>query len=237
MISKRFTSTPCYGFIPKGAEMFRDPELFEQDMWAYEILNKIKIWYGTVKSNDDNIKGKAILGIQCVYVDLITGNKTTTEQHCGDLSNKDIEVKELELKDNDYFNKCYLDFDFGVTHLKLTTFKGESIELGVEKDDTKKTVDINIEKEPQILHIFYGHWDKYCLRALGFKYISKKNFILVNLMGILRLRHLFQINEEERKKWENPEELNKLNLKMKAAAKVCLLPDKTFFSVIQFCGM
>ena len=138
MISKRFTSTPCYGFIPKGAEMFRDPELFEQDMWAYEILNKIKIWYGTVKSNDDNIKGKAILGIQCVYVDLITGNKTTTEQHCGDLSNKDVEVKELELKDNDYFNKCYLDFDFGVTHLKLTTFKGESIELGVEKDDTKK---------------------------------------------------------------------------------------------------
>ena len=36
--------------------MFRDPELFEQDMWAYEILNKIKIWYGTVKSNDDNNK-------------------------------------------------------------------------------------------------------------------------------------------------------------------------------------
>ena len=138
MISKRFTSTPCYGFIPKGAEMFRDPELFEQDMWAYEILNKIKIWYGTVKSNDDNIKGKAILGIQCVYVDLITGNKTTTEQHCGDLSNKDIEVKELELKDNDYFNKCYLDFEFGVTHLKLTTFKGESIELGVEKDIDEK---------------------------------------------------------------------------------------------------
>ena len=56
-------------------------------------------------------------------------------------------------------------------------------------------------------------------------------------MGILRLRHIFLINDEEKNKWTNPEELNKLSLKMKAVAKLCLLPDKTFSGVLMFCGI
>ena len=164
-------------------------------------------------------------------------NKTTTEQHCGDLSKEDVETKELELKDNDYIKNVYLDFEGGVTHLKFVSKNGESIEVGVENDDTKKTIDINLEKTPHMLQTFFGYFNPYGLRALGFKYISKRDFILINLMGIFRLRHIFKINEEEKQKWDNPEELNKLDLKMKAVAKLCLLPDKTFSSVLQFCGM
>ena len=200
MIAKRFKVTPCYGFIPRDNTMFRDHELFGTEMWKYEILSKIKLWYGTAKSGDDNVKNKLVLGIQCVYVNSISGNKTTTEQHCGDLSKDDIEIKELEIKENDYINKVNLDFEGGITHLKFMTKNGDSVEVGVEKDDTKKTVDINLEKTPHMVQSFFGYYNTYGLRALGFKYISKKDFILINLMGIFRLRHLFQISEETKKK-------------------------------------
>ena len=237
MIAKRFKVTPCYGFIPRENTMFRDHELFGTEMWKYEILSKIKLWYGTAKSGDDNVKNKLVLGIQCVYVNSISGNKTTTEQHCGDLSKDDIEIKELEIKENDYINKVNLDFEGGITHLKFMTKNGDSVEVGVEKDDTKKTVDINLEKTPHMVQSFFGYYNTYGLRALGFKYISKKDFILINLMGIFRLRHLFQISEETKKKWETKEEQDKLDKELKTVVKLCLLPDKTFSSVLQFCHL
>ena len=146
-------------------------------------------------------------------------------------------MKELELKEGDYINKLYLDFDGGITHLKFLTNKGQCLELGEEKEDTKKTVEINTEKDPHMVQTFFGYYNTYGLRALGCKYISKKNFILINLMGILRLRHVFNTNEEEKKKWQNPEELNKLNYKMRTVAKLCALPDKTFSGVLEFCAI
>ena len=206
MISKRFKPTPCYGFIPRDNTMFRDADLFGTEMWKYQVLKKVILWYGSVKSGDDNLKNKAVLGIQCVYVDTITGNTTTTEQHCGDV-------------------------------LKLLTHSGQSIEVGMENDETKKTIDINLEKTPQMVHTFFGYYNPYGLRALGFKYISKKDFILINLMGIFRLKHLFNINEAEKEKWKNEEELNKLDEKMKAITKLCLLPEQTFFCVLKFCRL
>ena len=236
MLSKRFKATCCFGFIPKEFTMFRDYEIFGPEMWKYEVLSKVKLWYGTPKSGDDSVKNKLVLGIQSVYIDYLTGNKTTTEQHCGDLSKDDVEIKELELKEDDYINKLFLDFDGGITHIKILTKNGQSLEVGVENEETKKTVDINVEKEPHMVQTFFGYFNNYGLRALGCKYISKKDFRIINLMGIFRLRHLFKINEEEKKKWENKEELNKLNLKMRTVAKLCLLPDKSFLDVIPFCG-
>ena len=88
-----------------------------------------------------------------------------------------------------------------------------------------------------MIQCFFGYYNIYGLRALGCKYISKKNFMLISLMGILRLRHVFKTNEEERKKLENPEELNKLNKKMQAVTRLCALPPKTFSNVIQFCSL
>ena len=49
-----------------------------------------------------------------------------------------------------------------------------------------------------MIQCFFGYYNIYGLRALGCKYISKKNFMLISLMGILRLRHVFKTNEEER---------------------------------------
>ena len=232
----RFKQTPCFGLIPYDKTQFRDSDLFENEMWTYELLTKIKLWYGTPKSGDSDLKTKIVLGIQCTYKNTLTGKNTVTDPHCGDITKDDIEVKELELKENDYFNKFYIDADMAVYHVKLMTKNGELIEVGTETED-KKIVLLNSEKEPQIIQSFFGYYNTYGIRALGCEYISKKNFILISLMGIFRLRHLFRINEEQKNKWENPEELKKLNEKMQAIARLCLLPDKTFFNVIQFYGI
>jgi hypothetical protein len=236
MLIEKYQNTPVFGFIPKEKTRFVDRELFGDDLWKYVILKKIKLWYGTPKSGDDNIKDKIILGIQCVYQDTVTGTKTTTEQHCGDLSSDDIETNEHELKENDFFTKFNIDFDTAITHLKFTTKNGESLEFGKEKEDTKRTVTFNTDKEPHMIHSFVGIFNIYGLRALGCRHIYKKDFLLIHLMGILRLRHIFKIDEDEKKKWIAPETLNKLPLEMRAIAKLCALPDATFAVVMKFCA-
>ena len=55
-------------------------------------------------------------------------------------------------------------------------------------------------------------------------------------MGILRLRHFFKINKAEKEKWENPIELAKLTKEMKIVAKICVLPEAQFASVMKFCA-
>ena len=71
--------------------------------------------------------------------------------------------------------------------------------------------------------------------ALGYKYISRRDFNKVSILGILLLRHFFKINESEKKRWSNEEELNRLPLEMKAIAKLCLLDDeKLVFHIMKF---
>ena len=235
MLKDKYNSTPVYGFIPRDKTRFCDADLFGDDLWKYATLRKIKVWYGSPKSGDENVKDKVVLGIQAVYQDIVSGSKTTTEQHCGDLGKDDIESKELELTENDFFAKFNIDFDTAITHLKFTTRNGEILEVGNEKEETKRTVLLNEEKEPQMVQSFTGYFNTYGLRALGCKYISKKDYILINLMGVLRLRHVFKINEKEKKKWTEDEELNKLPMEMKAIAKLCALPDAPFAEVMKFC--
>ena len=235
MLEEKYPTTPVFGYIPKEKSRFCDKDLFGDDLWKYVILRKIKLWYGSPKAGDENIKEKTLLGIQCIYQDLVTGAKTTTEQHCGDLSSDDIETKELELKENDYFTKMNLDFDFSVTHLKFTTKNGEVLEFGKEKEETKRTVELNDVKDAMI-HSFTGYYNSYGLRALGCRYIQKKDFILIHLMGVLRLRHIFKINEKEKQKWEKPEELAQISPDMRVIAKLCGLPDAQFASVMKFCA-
>ena len=232
MFSWKYYNTPVYGYMPREKKRFCDKDLFGDGLWKYAILKKIKLWYGTPKIGDKEVKEKIILGIQCVYQDKITGIKIPTEYHCGDLSNDDIETNEYELKQNDYFTEFNINFEYAVTYLKFTTRSGDFIELGREREDTKRTIEFNTDKEPHMIHSFVGIYDIYGLRALGCKHIYRKDYVLIRYMGILRLRHIFKIDENERKKWEVPETLNKLPLEMRAIAKLCALPDDIFVNVI-----
>ena len=237
MIEKKYNNTPIFGYIPKDRTRFCDGDIFGDELWKYAVLKKIKIWYGScgAKKGEETPKDKIPLGIQCTYQDVVTGAIKTSDKHCGDLTSNDIETKEIELKENDYFTKFNIGFDTYLTHLKFTTKSGEYIEVGEVKTDFEKTVTLNDSKEPQMLQIFTGYYNNCGLRALGVSYISKKDFILVNLMGIFRFRHIMKINKEEKDKWNSKEVKQTLPDDMKAIVGLCNLPDNTFASVIKFC--
>lgn len=236
MIEKKYDHSPVYGYIPKDKTRFADKDIFGEELWKYAILKKIKIWYGsTQKKGEDAPKEKVPLGIQCTYQDIVTGTIKTSEQHTGDLTSGDIETKELEIKEGDYVRKFNIGFDTYITHLKFTTNKGEFIEFGAEKPDCEKKITFNDSTDPCMIQMFTGYYNAFGLRALGVSFIKKKDFILINLMGVFRLRHIFKINEEEKNRWSKEENLNNLPNDMKAVAKVCNLPDTTFACVMKFC--
>ena len=137
-------------------------------------------------SNNDKI----IIGIQCEYINIFTGNKTITEPHYGNYLNDNVEIKELELKNNDYIYKLFLNFDIRITHIKMITKKGNIIEFGIDNEDTRKNISINFENDPQMVNSFLGYYNDFGLYALGFRYISRKDFILINMLDIFRLKHL-----------------------------------------------
>ena len=232
-IKDKYYMTPLYGFIPKEKIRFCDKDLFDDNKWEYVTLRKIKLWYGSSKSEGNNIYDKWVLGIQCEYLDLKTGKLTTTEEHCGELVGDNIEVKELKLNNNDYFNKFNIDFDITITHLKFETKKGESIEVGKESELTKKTVFIN-NIDDAMIHTFTGVYSTIGLRALGCTFIRKEDFFLNNFIDILRLRHLFINNDEERKKWEDPQALSELSIEMRAIVKLCNLCDENFIYILKY---
>ena len=238
MIEKKYDQTPIFGFIPKDKVRFNDKDIFGDELWKYAVLKKIKVWYGTcgAKKGEEAPKEKIPLGIQCTYQDSVTGALKTSEQHCGELTSNDIETKELELKENDYFTKFNIGFDTYLTHLKFTTKNGEYIEFGEVKPDFEKTVILNDDiKGPYMLQMFTGYINNCGLRALGVSFISKKDFILVSLMGVFRLRHILKTNKEENSKWTSEEKLKSLPEDMKAVVRICTLPDSTFACVIRFC--
>jgi len=241
MFDRKFEATFTYGLIPSKDKClkFSEKDLFSDDLCKYIILRKIRLWYGSPKQGNKKIKDKCkcVLGIQCEYQDLTTGSRKSTGQYCGELSSDDIEIKELDLKNNDYFNKFNIDFDdlndYIITHLKFASKKGKSIEVGKETEFTKKTAILN-NIEDVMIHSFAGYYDIYGLRALRCKYIKRKDFIFCNIFDFLRLRHLFKINDKERKKLEDPQEIAKLSNKMGAIAKLCTFTDEIFISILKY---
>ena len=53
-------------------------------------------------------------------------------------------------------------------------------------------------------------------------------------MDILRLRHFFNANENEKEKWKDNNKLNQYNLYIKAVAKLCLLFEALFCCIIKY---
>ena len=53
-------------------------------------------------------------------------------------------------------------------------------------------------------------------------------------MNILRLRHFFNTNKEEKNKWMDNNNLKNLELTTRTIAKICLLPNSQFFGIIKY---
>ena len=231
-IEKKYKTTPMFGIIQlKERIRFNDCDLFKEEMWKYAVLKNLKLWWGSPQQKEIS-KTKTLLGIQCVYKNIITGEEINSLIHSGKLSSSDIIVKEIILKTGEFFTKFYIAFDSEISYIKFETNLNSIIEFGDKGNKDMKTVKLN--QGINMVQCFIGYYNKNRILALQCKYISRKDFIIINIMDILRLRHHFNTNGKEKEKWSNKNLLNKLNPGIKIIAKLCLLPDNHFFCVIKY---
>ena len=108
-----FESTPFLGYYDKTCTKFKDIELFDKSHRNYIRLKKVKIWYGDFGQSDydDEIYEKNIIGIQCEYLDSISGETKSTDMYCGKISGEDINTKVLDLSNSDYITKFIICFN------------------------------------------------------------------------------------------------------------------------------
>ena len=196
------------------------------------IANYSRKNYGNTLQQKEISKTKTLLGIQCLYKNIITGEEKLSLIHSGKLSSSSIIVKEILLKTGEYLTKFFIAFDYKISYIKFETNLNSFIEFGNKENKEMKTVMLN--KGLNMIQCFIGYKNKNRILALQCKYISRKDFININIMDILRLRHYFKKNEKEKEKWSNKNLLNKYNKDIKIIVKLCLLPDNHFFSVIKF---
>ena len=231
-IEKKYNVTPMYGVITlKERTRFNDCELFKEELWKYAILKKIKLWWGSPQQKEIS-KTKTLLGIQCLYKNIITGEEKLSLVHSGKLSSSDIIVKEIVLNTGEYLSKFYIAFDYEISYIKFETNLKAFIEFGNKENKEMKTVMLN--KELNMIQCFIGYYNKNRILALQCKYISRNDFNIISIMDILRLRHHFNKNVKEKEKWSNKNILNKYSKDIKIIVKLCLLPDNHFFSVIKY---
>ena len=230
MFYNKIQSDWIYGFIEKdgnGKKKFNDKDLNDKQLTLSTILKKIKLWFGYPVNREI----KSLLGLQATYQNFITGAKITSEYHGCEIKEENIETKELEAKEGDYFSSLNLGFDTYITHIKFTTKKGESIEFGEVNNETEKKVKLNAENN--VIMFLTGYQTNNGVRALGTSYISLKNFLISRRFIFLCLRH--KLKRDFKNKYRAENEINELPEEMRYVVKTCLLPDVPFNNIIKYC--
>ncbi len=234
MEQSRYETSPSYGFIRKEFTRFNDGNLFPGKSYLFSSLKKIKLWYGTPAPGDPNLDKKSILAIECGYK-VLEGKPKLAEKHGGKIESNDIIVKELELQDDDFFSKFYICFDDIITYIKLESHKGKILEIGQYEKEFDRTISFNTDKYTHVIQTFYGFYDEYALRAVGFRHVPKIYMLGFNLITILRFRHIIKNDTNKKDFWSDENNLNKLDTGMRAIARMIFLPDNPFSSVFKYC--
>ena len=191
-IEEKYNETPMFGVIlAKNKMKFNDCELFKANTWIYYVLKKIRIWWGS-PNKKELAKSTTLLGIQCKYKNIITGEEKNSLVHSGQLSSSDIIEKNIELKSGEYFNKFHIGFDYEISYIKFETNLNSILEFGNKKNSEMKTVKLNNDKN--MIQCFIGYYNKERITSLKCKYISLKDFNFINMIDIFRLRHFFKAN-------------------------------------------
>ena len=233
MEERKYELSPSYGFIQKEYKRFNDIKLFKDRSYLFAFLKKIRIWYGTPTKGDIDLNTKVILGIECEYK-ILEGKIIKGERHIGKIVSDDVEVKELELKEDDYFYKFFVCFDEIIKYIKLISYKGKIIEMGNYDEKLNIKASFNEEKNPHVIQGFYGFYDDYGLRAVGFQHVPKFSIFVLKLIGILRLRHKIKTDIKTRDYWSDENNLKKLDIAMRVIAKSAFLPDGPFSTIFKY---
>ena len=219
-----FESTPFLGFYDKTCKKFKDIELFDKAHRNYIKLRKVKLWH----------ENNEIKGIQCEYLDSISGETKSTDMYCGKISSENINTKVLDLTNNDYITKFIICYNKIITHVKFQTKFNQDFEVGKFNKDLSKTLKFNSENNTHMIMSFYGYYDDVGLRALGCNYIRRANFIMFFFVDYFRYRHILKLKNEEMEKWTE-EKVKGLTYYEQAFIRICLLPNSLFYNIISYC--
>ena len=232
MSSKKVKSTYFFGFYGienQNKEGLKGIDLFPENIRYFTAIKSIKIWFGNPPEEKEK---KSLLGIQILYLNYFTGERKLIEYQGAKIEDENVETKELYIKDDDYLSKFYIGFDQFITHIKFETKNGDFIECGTINDMYEKKSVNDVNEGKNIIINIRGYESPKGIRALGFDYMTYKNFFYNRLIDLFRLRH--KVNHEDKDKYKKPEEVEKLNYAMKCALKICQLPDTHFFCIIKY---
>ena len=229
-MNKNPKKTPLYGLMLdhiKETKKFNDSELFPQNNQIGVKLKSIKIYF---------IQNQRFLGLESSFANYITGEQKQSGYHGGEIVSKDIEIKQLVVKDIEYIKNFEITFDEkfdNIIYLKITTNKDNFIEFGENKG--KKVTFLGFEGD-NMIQSFYGDYDKEGINNIGFQFITRKQFTFYNIFPILKLRYKLNHDEEFKKKYEsNYQNLLKDNVPMIYLYRSCVLPDSIFAKIIKYC--
>jgi len=217
--------TAFFGTVfPDEIKRFDDKDYFSKENLFQNRLSKIKVFVG-----DKNGK-ELILGLQTFYTNV--NGKETANEEARDKSEKELDIKILEIPPNDYI--CNFDLRRGddrITQLKFTTKKGKEFIVGSDEGEEMKVDFINDNKDYMILYLFGGY--RKCLECIAAGYIPLKSY-LGGTMGYFELKRKVK---DEKFKNAIQAKLNELSESDKILFRVCCLPDACFNSIIKFCLM
>ena len=204
-------------------------ELFPENIINFTAIRSIKIWFGNPPEEKEK---KSLLGIQVMYLNYSTGERKITEYQGAPITDENIEIKELVIKDDDYLTKLYIGCNQFITHIKFETNKGNFIEFGTIDDNYEKDTVKDVNEGKNIIVNIRGYSSQKGIRSLGVDYMTYKSFFYNRLIDFFRLRH--RIYKKDDNKYKDPEEINKLSYEMKCVLKMCQLPDTHFFCIIKY---
>ena len=226
-------STPLYGGIKLNSTIrFDDSKLYSKDKNIPILLKGIKLYFG----NNSNSQ-KTLLGIESSY-EYINKNELEKTYYGIDKKeiekNKDIEIKELKTIGNEYVKFFEINIDDIITYLKITSSKGFEIKVGEKKEENKVTI-LNYEGD-NIINYFWGNYDNDGINALGFKYIPRLKFRLINIFPLLYLRKILSNDSNLKNKFKDSyKELLKDDISMQYLYLTCIQPEAIFSSILKFC--
>ena len=226
-MKRKLLETNFYGMIPPKKKSFNDFDIYEDNIPS-AFLKKIKIWFGKSKEKYP----RSLLGMKCWYINYMSGEKRESEYHGCELKSEDIESKELEITDKDYFSKINICFQFYITYFKISTKNGEFLEFGEFDKHNEKIIGMNLEDN--MILFFSGYYSSIGIRAIKMKYIDRKDFIFYRIFELLRLRNIFKKDAKKKNFYLEDNNYNKLDLSMKCLLKTCLFPDTVFASILKY---
>ena len=215
--------TAFFGTVyPDEIKRFDDSHYFNEENLFHYRLSKIRAFIGEKGGKE------IILGLQTFYTDL--NGKEIANPEARDKSEKELDIKVLEIPPNDYIAHFYLRCgDDRITQIKLITRKGKEFVVGSEEGEERFVQFINEQNDYIILYFFGGY--RKCLEAIACGFIPLKAY-LGNTAGYFQLKK--KMKEESFRKGIEAK-LKDLKESDVVLYKVCQLPDPCFNSIIRFC--